>query len=366
MNIEQLKINQHRNLKQVSIQPNARFNVILGDNGQGKTNLLSAIYFLATLKGLRAKSFKELVTWGEHHSFIEALVERRSLSHLLRVEINQGKRTCFRENKTCQVNQYFGVLSVVCFTPDDLDLVKGSPEERRHFLDRAIFNVMPQHLDIVLHYQKALEAKNKLLKDPTEDKNLLDAYDQTLARIGGILMMNRVIHAQRLAISFEQIFAEMMKLEGKITYKPSIVLEQELTLERLQNQLYQTFIQHRISDKQRGFTQKGPHVDDLLLTIQQQSAKAYASQGQQRAMVLALKIAEIEAISKIQGNRPILLLDDISSELDPTRNQHLFDYLEKFDGQVFITATQQNFKLNPSLCTIFKVHQGQITAIPSN
>jgi DNA replication and repair protein RecF len=360
--IEQLNIKNHRNLKNIYLQPHPRFNVILGENGQGKTNLLSAIYLLATLKPLRARNLKELVTWGENQSLVEGKIERAGLSHALKVEINQGKKHYYRENKTCsQLNQYFGALSVVCFTPDDLDLVKGTPEGRRNFLDRAVFNALPHHLNVVLHFQKALNSKNRLLKENQPD-SLIDPFDHTLSIHAAQLMLHRMILVQRLKMSFEQSFMQMMGIPAQIVYKPSITLDDEWTLENLQKKIYQVYVQHRSHDRQRGFTQKGPHADDLEILLQNQSAKSFASQGQQRALVLSLKIAEIEMISKAQSQnqRPVLLLDDISSELDPQRNQQLFNYLSRFDGQVFITSTQQNFQLDIGSSDLFKLKNGQM------
>jgi DNA replication and repair protein RecF len=358
--IEQLNIKNHRNLKNIYLEAHPRFNVILGENGQGKTNLLSAIYLLATLKPLRARNLKELVTWGENQSLVEGKIERAGLSHSLKVEINQNKKNYYRENKVCsQFSQYFGALSVVCFTPDDLDLVKGTPEGRRHFLDRAVFNALPNHLNVVLHFQKALNSKNRLLKENQPD-SLLDPFDHTLSISAAQLMLNRMILIQKLRPSFEQSFMQMMGLAAQIIYKPSIMLDEEWNLENLQKKIYQSYVQNRALDRQRGFTQKGPHADDLEILLQNQSAKSFASQGQQRALVLALKIAEIEMISKAQSQnqRPVLLLDDISSELDPQRNQQLFNYLSRFDGQVFITSTQQNFKLDFGLSKNFQLKNG--------
>ena len=364
MRLTHIALDRYRNIRGANLEFHPRFNLIVGDNGQGKTNLLSSIYWLATLTPLRSGRLRNLITWGEQKASVRGWSEVNGLYHELEVKTNGDRTFPLREGHPRSNREYFGALSVVSFTPNDLDLVRGQPEVRRRFLDRAIFNEQSAHLEAVLRYQKALSRRNTFLKE-RKSEQLIRAYEATLAEVGARLIMSRASYVHSLSGVYSNILHGIGNFSGTISYKLGVPVVDPLssTPQVIQQQLMSYWNQHRESDIQRGFTQRGPHNDDLVLRLSDRSAKDFASQGQQRAIVLALKIAQIESLSERLQSRPILLLDDVSSELDHTRARQLFKFLSRFDGQVFLTTTHEDFVPVNVDRKMWRIVAGQISPV---
>ena len=359
MKIDALQITDFRNLESVQLNPHPNFNVIHGLNGQGKTNLLESIYWLSALRTPRTTRIRELVRWKKRHCRVDARVHFENLDYRLSVDVKDGVRQAFRENKKTKARDYFGVLSAIIFTPDDGDIVRGSPEKRRKFLDRAIFTGRPQHLDDFLHYRRALDGRNKLLRDGAPDA-LLEAYEEPLARAGASILDARRKYVEYISEPFSHNLSQILNetLVGTIRYRSSIDVDNDKIAESLRS----TWANDRSKDRDRGFTQRGPHADDLVISISGRSARVYGSKGQQRSLVLALKTAEIQLLNEKLGCAPIVLLDDVSSELDYQRNARFFEFLGGFKGQVFITTTDPNFLLIDGNKSLWHVHDGRIVS----
>lgn len=358
MKLSRLALRDFRNFAEAEVHPHPRFNVVWGENGQGKTNLLESIYWLATLRPHRASRLRELLRWGHKATRVEGDIERDGLTHRLAVEVRDGDRRALREGKQARASQYFGALAVVMFTPDDVGMVRGSPELRRRFVDRAIFTGRPAYLATVLDFRRALDARNRLLRQSAPD-DLIDVYEVTLARQAAALMAARRAYIERLAPRFAEIVGAVAgaELGVQLSYRPSLAVEPVDDPEAL----YAAWAGDRDRDRERGFTQRGPQADDLGFSLLDRSARNYASQGQQRAMVLALKIAEIQLLQEIRQCTPVLLLDDVSSELDPRRNARLFEFLAAFEGQVFITTTDPDFLKIDAERRIWRVEAGVVS-----
>ena len=363
MHLTRLTLRQFRNFTNADLLPGDRFNVVAGPNGAGKTNLLEAIYWLATLRPIRATRLQELHQWGGSEATVDATVQHLGLTHRFSVRATDGRRVARREGKTARARDYFGVLAVVLFTPDDVGMIRGQRSERRRWLDRAIFTSRAGHLATVLGYRRALDMRNAGLRSGADDP-LMDAYELTLAGHGARLTRRRMRYVSEFAPVFDETFRTISGegLKAEVIYRGGAECDigegsdAELAFaESLQRD--------RERDRERGFTQRGPHADDLQLRLLGRSAKAFASQGQQRAMVLALKIAEIQLLETQLKTRPVLLLDDVSSELDALRNERLFDFLNLFEGQVFITTTDAQFLNIKSQPSTFGVHAGQVEVI---
>lgn len=357
MQVKHLCVQNFRNLSQVDLRPHQRFNIICGDNGQGKTNLIESIYWLATLRPFRTTRIRELIKWDSDSADVAAVVDAHGLEHRLSAEIKNGQRDAFREGKKVRSSQYFGALSVVLFTPDDVGLIRGSPENRRRFMDRAIFNGRQSHLDDCVTYRRALDSRNRLLRERAPDA-MLDVYEQTLAQVGAQIIRSRAA----LIDSIEPLFiANIRAILGEevavsIRYKCSV---SELG-EPIEHSLMTLWQEDRLKDRDRGFTQKGPHTEDLVISLFGHSARNYASQGQQRSMVLALKISEIQLLKERSKQIPVVLLDDVSSELDAHRNKSLFDFLNQFDGQVFITTTDPAYLRIEGDREVYRIQDGEL------
>lgn len=338
-----LHLTDFRNLARVELSPSEHATIAVGQNGQGKTNLLEAIYFLCTLRPLRATKLSELVRFGQPAAKVTGRFALKGAEREISVEVAQGLRQAFVDGKkAASLEDYFGGVSVVAFTPDDLEVIKGGPDRRRWFLDRAVFNRFPAYLKESREYTKALKSRNKLLKEGA-DRSYLEAFDLTLARTGARLWARRRALMGELAPRASVAFAAIGRTAdpARYTYSPSYL---ELDFAQadeaaLAEALLAVLAERLPRDSERGFTSVGPHADDLGVKLGERSARLYASQGQQRALVLGWKIAEIENLQAAHGFLPLLLLDDVSSELDPERNSYLMDYLAKSGAQVFLTTT---------------------------
>jgi DNA replication and repair protein RecF len=349
MHLSHLRARDLRNLAAVDLALGPRATVIAGQNGQGKTNLLEALYFLATLKPLRATRLAELVRFGSPLARVEGAFALSGVERQIAVEVEKGGRRAFVDGKpAASLESYFGGVSVVAFTPDDLALVKEGPEARRRFLDRAVFNRFPAYLQESRSYGKALRSRNRLLREGAEAA-LLSAFDTPLATAGARLWVRRRALLHELAPRAAKAFAEIsladpgsdldpgtLQLAYRVAGLEELGGRSEVELAAV---LLGQLGERLPRDRERGFTSVGPHADDLALRHKERLARSYASQGQQRAIVLALKLAEIDNLGEALGRPPLLLLDDVSSELDPQKNAHLMTTLRARAGQALLTTT---------------------------
>jgi len=333
-----------RNLSEARIELGRRTTVLFGPNGQGKTNFLEACHLLCTLRPLRAQKLAELVRIGSEQS---ALVRGRfELSGGVReveVEVGREGRSARVDGKTVRdPDELFGGLATVAFTPDDLAVVKGGPEGRRKLLDRAAQNRHPSHLADSREYLRALRARNELLRQDAPP-DLLASFDEPLARLGANVRRRREQVLEEIRPHAQQAFAEVARGEAPLELVYLAAGRDSDGLAgagaALADRLLGALRRRLPRDRERGYTSVGPHADDLGLSLGERAARLYASQGQSRAIVLAFKIGEIENLKSVQGRAPLLLLDDVSSELDPARNAFLMAYLAALDGQVVLTTT---------------------------
>ena len=343
MRLTELSLRSFRNLRQVDLTLAPAVTVLHGDNGQGKTNFLEAIYALSTLRPLRGNKLKATVAFEADQARIEGRVEE-VVARVMRLEIGRSGRQARIDGKPpASVEAWCEVLKVVAFTPGDLEIAKGSPAVRRRWLDRAAFTRQVGYLRDHRAYARALRARNRLLKE-RGDPRALGAFDETLARCGAVLVARRLRLVAELAPRVERRFASITGTTQRLelSYDGGGAVDAAaggFDPEDLYPRLLSLLERRCETDRQRGHTTAGPHTDDLVLRLDGRDLRTYASQGQQRAAVLALKIAEIENLSEALGRTPLLLLDDVSSELDPERNRHLLAYLTGFSGQVVLTTT---------------------------
>jgi DNA replication and repair protein RecF len=332
-----------RNFEHLELRPSQHTTIVVGENGQGKTNLLEAIFFLATLKALRASKLAELVHFGADSTGVSGRFSIRGGFREISVQVMEGMRQTFVDGKNApSLEDYFGGVSVVAFTPDDLAVVKGGPEGRRRLLDRAVFNRYPAFLKESRDYARALKSRNRLLREQA-DTPYRGAYDEALARLGARVWTRRRAlldeMSPRAMAAFEAIARPPAALQW--SYEPLALPMRfsETSEENLSAALLELLQSYALRDAERGYTSVGPHADDLRISLGEYSARHFGSQGQQRALVLAWKIAEIENLQAVHGVLPLLLLDDVSSELDPDRNAYLMTYLARSGAQVFLTTT---------------------------
>lgn len=332
-----LRLRAARNLSPLELVPGPVFNVIWGDNGAGKSNLLEAIDYLATLRSFRHANTAELIQQGHESAELSARVDGVAPRlHRVLLSRNEGRKVQLDGKRPRSRSEYLCSLHTVLFCPGDLALVAGAPELRRHYLDRILEQFDPVYSASLAAYNEALRSRNRLLKHDQPNINAVRAYDDLLASAGSVIGQTRAtLMAQmtpRIEAAFKDIGGEQLPLS--VAYRPRVEPDVNVIRKVLEEALKK--------DLARGFTADGPHADELLMTLRDGPAKHYGSQGQQRALVLALKVAELHELTQRVGRVPILLLDDVSSELDRTRNERLFELLGRLGGQVFLTTTHRD------------------------
>lgn len=365
MRLESIQLTDFRNLRHVELEPHRRFNVIVGPNGQGKTNFVEAVALLSTLKSFRSAKNAQLIRHGADQAVARAFVDRADVRREVEVRIRPtSKRVSLNGNYVRRLADFFGAINTVSFTPDDVGVLKGSPSERRLLLDRMIFHAHPAFADESASYEQALKQRNALLRQEYIDRALLEVYDEQLADLGVRVVKRRCAMIDELRAPFRSAFADIFSADLPVDLAYSSAWfdpASEADDAGLHYALRQAFRGARRADEARGFTTVGPHRDDLATSLDGQPVRGFASQGQQRAFVLALKITEIRTLERRIGAPPILVLDDVSSELDPVRNRQLFDFLAGFDGQVFITTTDASYIHLDHERTTWHVHDGELT-----
>jgi DNA replication and repair protein RecF len=364
-----LQLQDFRNLVEVSLQPSPRLTVLLGPNGQGKTNLLEAVYLLTTLRPLRAARLAELIRFGQPRASVGATVWRGTVERRLSVEVLPGQRTAHLDGKPIdRLDDYLEGLAAVCFSPDDLQLVKGGPDGRRRFLDRAAFNRWPAVLLEAREYVRALRERNAALRAGAADVE--QSFRPSMIRAGARLLRRRRDIVEELSTSLATAFAEISgpgAPEADLSYRPSGGLSPDGTEAELADRLAALLEARLRRDFDRGYSTCGPHMDDLLFALGGRALRVYGSQGQQRAYALALRIAEVENLRAVQQEAPLLLLDDVSSELDPEKNGFLLDYVAALPAQAFLTSTDRRLiePLAGPETRFFAVAEGAVSPLVS-
>jgi len=364
-----LEIRDFRNIARASLEPSPRATILVGQNGQGKTNLLESIYLLATLKPLRGSRLAELVRFGAEQAQVEGRFDGPGGSRTVAVQIAPGARIALLDGKPQErLDAYFEGLAAVCFSPDDLLLVKGGPEGRRRYLDRAAFNRWPAVLEEAREYVRALRARNAALRGASPEVE--ESFRGPLVRAAARLLVRRQALVGELAPRVSRAFAEIcgpLAPTAQLGYRPASGMRAEGGAEALSARLDEILALRVARDRERGYTSAGPHMDDLVLALDGRGARPFGSQGQQRALVLALKIAEIENLRTVLGRPPLLLLDDVSSELDPEKNEYLLRYLAALPAQAFLTATDRRL-LEPAAgegAVFYRVENGAFSRLLS-
>lgn len=345
MYLKELQLKNYRNYEALDIKFDNNINVIIGENAQGKTNLLEAIYLLAFTKSYRTSNDKELIRWNEEFAKITARLTKES-NKALPLELiyhTQGKKAKINHLEQKRLSEYIGTMNVVMFAPEDLALVKGSPQIRRRFIDMELGQIEPMYLYHLAQYQKVLKQRNQLLKQmqrDSSDKTFLFVLTDQLIQHSLVILKKR-FHFLELLKSWaipihKQISRGLETL--KIVYSSPISVLETDGEETIEDKLRNAYRKNEQNEIFRGTTLVGPHRDDLLFYINDKEVKQFGSQGQQRTTALSLKLAEIDLIYDQMNEYPILLLDDVLSELDTFRQSHLLSAIEG-RVQTFVTTT---------------------------
>lgn len=359
MKIKTIKLINFRNYTNQTINFENGINVLVGKNAQGKTNLIEAIYFSCIGKSVRTKKENELIRWDNLNAKIEIELEKKEGNKKIEVYFNQKAKKSIKINdmNILRIADLIGVLNCVFFSPDELKLIKESPADRRKFMDIDLSQLSRNYFYLINKYNKILTQRNKLLKD-TRDivvlKETINIWDMQLAEIGSKIIIKRIDFVNLLKIYAKKIHKDLTSEEEslKIDYS-GITGENEAVIKE---KLLKEYDNSVAKDFRLGFTSVGPHRDDIKISSNGVDLRSFGSQGQQRTAVLSLKLAELEIFAKERGEYPILLLDDVLSELDETRKQKLLEKIKNL--QTIITDTKFNYNIKVN---ILKVKNGVIT-----
>jgi DNA replication and repair protein RecF len=361
LSITALEVRTFRNLASVSLKPSLRFNVIHGQNGQGKSNLLEAIYCVLSSSSFRTKSLEHLRQTGAPSGS-----SPRVLARSLEAGFERQQVFALRDGQSTRILQIDGKrpkslvdyatrTPVVVFHPGELSLSMGSSAERRKLLDRVGLFLKPGLYAELAAYGRALKSRQKVLEVSGENARSLSEWETLMVTHGLRVMEARAAVSLALCNAATDVLAKLFPLSSSMQYAPSAPEDESAYAAALQKS--------RLRDRVRRSASVGPHKDDLSISLNESSARTTASQGQHRGIVLALKAAEMHVIGTARGARPILLLDDVSSELDRERTLSLFAFLQSTAGQIFLTTTRPDLIETAGFERVdFEVSNGSVTS----
>lgn len=345
MKLTNLQLQNFRNYESVQLEFTDGVHVFIGENAQGKTNLMESIYALAMTKSHRTTNDKELIGWNKEFATIKGTVEKTTTKTNLELQFSKkGKIAKVNYLEQKRLSSYLGNLNVILFAPENLTLVKGSPQNRRKFVDMELGQMSSLYLYDLVEYNRVLKQRNTYLKQLAIKKKQPDEYLEVLSEMLSELASKIVFHRldfmkqlEALAIPIHDQLS-LGREKFSVSYQATIPLEDGLTPSQMKEIYIDQFKKNQTREADQATTLIGPHRDDLIFYLNEIPVQTYGSQGQQRSTVLSLKLAEIELMKLSTGEYPLLLLDDVLSELDDDRQTHLIKAIEN-KVQTFITTT---------------------------
>lgn len=381
MFLNRLSLHRFRNLAEASLEFSPGLNLLVGRNGQGKTNLLEAVHLLALAHSPRARSERDCVAWGQKSFVLRGEGQSLSgLTHAQSVEYGEdGARVKVQGVESRRLSALLGAFALVSFSPEDLELVRGGPMARRRFLDVLLCQIEPDYLDLLRRYQSAIKQRNAALKGMAqsafaETANVLDAFELGIAEAGSRMMLRResllaalkpwaqADYAQ-LSGGSEALGLRLTRSVGSTTDSRShsagdTEANASESGDRLRDQLREALLRHRPRDREEGGTSVGPHRDDMMIFLAGKGARDFGSQGQKRSIALSLRMAAAQLLRERLGMPPILLLDDVFAELDAGRQAALGELLRE-RGQALVATPRQGEMPFPA-DAIFNVEGGKV------
>lgn len=368
MTIKSLKLIHFRNYDSLDIEFHPRFNVIYGNNGHGKTNILESLFLCSTGRSHRTSKEKEMIQFQQENFCVRLEIEKKDIHFTLEYLFTNGKKHLqVNEVPLDKLSKLMGNLVVVLFSPEDMALVREEPAHRRRFLDITISQMKPAYFYALQQYKKVLVQRNTLLKDWKKIQNpqqMIDVWDQQIVKYGVKILTERTqfLHKLEEIIKPKHAYLTDQKEEIQLRYRSSISLPEEKSMHELETYYLDVLKSNLSQDQDRCFTEKGPHRDDFDIFINGIKVRNFASQGQQRTTLLSIKLAEIELIKQTIGEEPVLLLDDFASELDLNRHEKFMKSLGNM--QILLTSTDQNILksfLKKEDIKYFFIQNGQCT-----
>ena len=363
MHLSHLSLKNFRSYSELDLPLSKGITVFLGRNGEGKTNIVEAVMYMAFLSSHRTAGDQPLVKLGESSAYTRAKVQHPDREILVELEINADKanRARINQNPVRSQKELFGLVQCIYFSPEDLDLVRGDPSERRRFIDQIVTLRSPRLAGVITDYERAVRQRNALLKTRSNNSSL-ESWDQQVAKFGAEIIAARITLLEEFTPLFTKIYANISpEKPASIKYKssienPSTVLQENYDL------IIQKMSELRGQELERGLTLVGPHRDDLLLHLGNHLVKGYASHGESWSIALSLKLAAYELLIN-EGSKPILILDDVFSELDEERREQLVS-LAKSAEQTIITVAVESDLPKDLQGSTYIVKNGSVKIVP--
>ena len=356
MYIKNIKITNFRNYEQLDFDLNKDINIIYGNNAQGKTNILEAIFLCSFGKSFRTSKEKEMIKFNEEKALVEIIYQKKDRDGKIKIELGNKKQILLNGVKLKKLSELLGNINIVIFTPDDINILKEGPANRRRFLDMMIGQLRPNYVYNLNMYLKTIEQKNNYLRQIREEnkkEDLLEIWDEELAEYSEKIFIYRNEFINKISKKINEI-------HDNITNKKEIIkIEYISNCENKENYL-KLLKERRKLDIIKGFTTKGIHRDDFIIYINNKDVSSFGSQGQNRTAVLSLKLSELQVVYDEIGEYPILLLDDFMSELDEERRKNFLNNIK--NNQVILTGTDK-INLENVNYSIFNVKEGNLFKI---
>lgn len=336
MYVKYLQVANFRNYNELFIELDKNVNVFIGDNAQGKTNILESIFYCGFAKSHRTSKDKELINWSDKEAYIKIYVSKERLDKKIEVKIfKEGKKAInINSIKINKIAELVGIFNVVMFSPEDLKIVKDSPGNRRRFLDMELCQLNNKYYFNLVQYNKVLNERNTVIKNRFVDEAMLDIYDEQLSLYGEYIINKRLEYIEKLNGIGRDIHKDITSDREEIQFK---YISQAKSLGSIRAELTALLKKNRSKDIEKHITSIGPHRDDFSISINGVDTRSFGSQGQQRTSILTIKFASLKIIKEITGEYPVLLLDDVLSELDFKRKKYILSSIK--DVQTLITCT---------------------------
>ncbi|MGX7108999.1 DNA replication/repair protein RecF [Facklamia miroungae] len=368
MKIEHLNLTNFRNYKELSIDFHDGLTILTGENAQGKTNILEAIFLLSLAKSHRTNHDQEMITWNEDYAKVVGQITTKNSHFPLEIILNsKGKIAKYNYIDQKRLSQFIGKLNVILFSPEDMQIVKGSPSLRRKFLDTELGQTHPIYLQNLLEYHRILKQRNSYLKQAREknshDPVYLEILTDQLVEAGSRVINYRIEFVKNLEKIAQPLHYELSNERDLLSmvYKSSTSKVDYEKKDLIEDQLEELFKSSTQREIDQGITLYGPHRDDLIFYINDNLAQQFASQGQQRTIILSLKLAELDLVYAIDQDYPVLLLDDVLSELDDRRQFILMSKIEGKVQTILTTASVENIHIQElKNSSIIQVKKGKV------
>lgn len=360
MYIKYLSLMGFRNYDELNIELNKNVNVLIGDNAQGKTNILESIYFCSIGKSHRTSKDREMVKWDCENAFIKLYVCRERLDKKIEVKILKEGKKAINVNsiKINKISELLGNLNVVMFSPEDLKIVKESAAYRRKFLDIELCKLNAKYYYNLVQYNKVLDERNMAMKRWKErNEEIIDIYDRQLGKFGGYIIRERDKYIKKLSEKAKQIHKDITNGSELIDFKYINSVKEIVNAE---DELYSLLLRNRSRDFEKKSTSNGPHREDFTICINGIESRSFGSQGQQRTSVLSIKFASLEIIKEITGQYPVLLLDDVLSELDDSRQKYILNSIRNIQTIITCTGLKNIRNYISENATVFSISQGKV------